>query len=262
MDFTGKVALVTGAGNGIGRATVEGFARLGAHVVIVDLDAGAGEQSAELVRRAGGEAVSIVADVTRSEDVRRYVDTALSAYGRIDCFFNNAGVGGPVAPITEYDEEAFNTVMRVNVNGVFLGLKHVLPHMTAQGSGAVVNTASVAGLLPSLGMAAYVASKHAVIGLTKTAAAEVARSGVRVNAVCPGPVETRAMRWLEEQQEGDVDEVGRRSRASQPTGRYSTAEEIANVALFLCSDLASNTTGAQYVVDGGRSATGGAVPSR
>jgi NAD(P)-dependent dehydrogenase (short-subunit alcohol dehydrogenase family) len=143
---------------------------------------------------------------------------------------------------------------------VFLGLRHVLPQMIQQKGGVVVNTASVAGLVATPGMPAYVASKHAVIGLTKTAAGEVARLGIRVNAVCPGPVDTRMIHSLEEQlSPGNASAVGERYQAAQPTGRYTTAEEIANMVLFLCSDLASNTTGGQFVVDGGRTATGGAV---
>src|SRR6185312_15384356 len=178
----------------------------------------------------------------------------------VDCFFNNAGIEGKVSPIVDYDEAVFDAVLGVNVKGVFLGLKHVLPEMIRQGGGAIVNTASVAGLVGTPGMPAYVASKHAVIGLTKTAAGEVARQGIRVNAVCPGPVDTRMIHSLEAQlNPADPAAVGRRYQAAQPTGRYTTAEEIANTVLFLCSDLASNTTGAQYVVDGGRTATGGSV---
>lgn len=260
MDFTGKVALVTGGGNGIGRAACVGFAKAGAKVVVVDKDASAAEATAGIIRQAGGEATSIGADVTKSADVQAYVKTTLEKYGRIDCFFNNAGIEGKVAHTADYDEAMFDAVLGVNVKGVFLGLRHVLPQMIKQKSGAVVNTASVAGLVATPGMPAYVASKHAVIGLTKTAAGEVARQGVRVNAVCPGPVDTRMIHSLEQQlSPGDPKSVEERYRAAQPTGRYTTVEEIANTVLFLCSDLAANTTGAQYVVDGGRTATGGAV---
>jgi NAD(P)-dependent dehydrogenase (short-subunit alcohol dehydrogenase family) len=150
----------------------------------------------------------------------------------------------------------------VNVKGVFLGMRHVLPAMLKQGSGAIVNTASVAGLMASPGMSAYVASKHAVIGLTKTAATEVSGKGVRVNAVCPGPVDTRMIHSLEAQlNPSDPKAVGDKYQASIPSGRYSTPEEIANMVVFLCSDLASNTTGGQFVVDGGRSSGSGAVTS-
>lgn len=260
MDFQDKVALVTGGGNGIGRATALGFAERGAKLVIVDRDAAAGEGSAGAICQQGGQAIFVGADVTKSADVQAYVKAALDAYGRIDCFFNNAGIEGKVMPTAEYEEAMFDAVIGVNVKGVFLGLRHVLPVMLEQKAGSVVNTASVAGLVATPGMPAYVASKHAVIGLTKTAAGEVARSGVRVNAVCPGPVDTRMIHSLEQQlNPGDPDSVGKRYQAGIPSGRYTTAEEIANAVLFLSSDLASNVTGAQWVVDGGRTAVGGAV---
>jgi NAD(P)-dependent dehydrogenase (short-subunit alcohol dehydrogenase family) len=260
MDFTGKVALVTGGGNGIGRATCVAFARYGANVAVIDRDAASAAATAGIIRQNGGEAIAVTADVTRSADVKAYVKATLDTFGRIDCFFNNAGIEGKVTPTAEYDEAVFDQVIGVNVKGVFLGLRHVLPEMIRQGTGAVVNTASVAGLVGTPGMPAYVASKHAVIGLTKTAAGEVARQGIRVNAVCPGPVDTRMIHSLEEQlAPGNAASVEERYKAAIPSGRYTTAEEVANMVLFLCSDLASNTTGAQFVVDGGRTATPGAV---
>jgi NAD(P)-dependent dehydrogenase (short-subunit alcohol dehydrogenase family) len=260
MDFKGKIALVTGAANGIGRATALAFSGAGAKLVLVDRDAAAGEATAGAIRQQGGDCRFVAADVTRSADVQAYVKAALDAFGRIDCFYNNAGIEGTVAPTAEYDEAMFDAVIGVNVKGVFLGLRHVLPVMLRQKGGAVVNTASVAGLVATPGMPAYVASKHAVIGLTKTAAGEVARAGVRVNAVCPGPVDTRMIHSLESQlNPANPQAVGDRYKNAIPSGRYTTPEEIANVVLFLCSDLAANVTGAQWVVDGGRTATGGAV---
>ena len=262
MDFTGKVALVTGGGNGIGRAACVGFAQGGAKVVVVDRDGTAAEATAGIVRQKGGEALAVTADVTKSPEVKAYVKAAIDKYGRIDCFFNNAGIEGKVAPTADYDEAVFDAVIGVNVKGVFLGLRHVLPEMIRQGGGSIVNTASVAGLVGTPGMPAYVASKHAVIGLTKTAAGEVARQGIRVNAVCPGPVDTRMIHALEQQlAPDDPASITAKYQAALPTGRYSTVEEIANMVLFLCSDLASNTTGGQFVVDSGRTATGGAVTS-
>src|SRR5438093_5687543 len=260
LDFTGKVALITGAGNGIGRATALAFANSGAKVVLVDRDAAAGEATAGVIRQQGGEARFVAADVTKSAEVQNYVKAALDAYGAIDCFHNNAGIEGVWKHTSEYDEAMFDQVIAVNVKGVFLGLRHVLPVMLQQKQGAIVNTASVAGLVATPGMPAYVASKHAVIGLTKTAAGEVARHGIRVNAVCPGPVDTRMIHSLEQMIDpSDPAKVAARYQAAMPTGRYVVPDEIANTVLFLCSDLASAITGAQYVIDGGRTATGGAV---
>ncbi len=262
MDFTDKVALITGAGNGIGRAAALGFARGGATVVAVDRDAASADAVAEAITGDGGKAIAVTADVSRSDEVRAYVARAVETCGAIDCFFNNAGIEGPVAPIAEYDEDQFDAVIAVNLKGVFLGLRHVLPVMLAQQRGAVVNTASIAGLLGAPNMPAYVASKHAVVGLTKVAAGEVSGHGVRVNAVCPGPVDTRMIRDLNRQMNpADPDRARASYEASIPSGRYSTPEEVANVVLFLCSDLAGNVTGAQYTVDGGRTATPGAVTS-
>jgi len=260
MDFTGKVAVVTGGGNGIGRATSVAFARQGAKVVVVDRDGAGAQATIGIIRQNGGEAIAVTADVVKAEDVKAYVKAAIETYGRIDCFFNNAGIEGKLAPTAEYDEAMFDAVIGVNVKGVFLGLRHVLPEMIRQGSGAVVNTASVAGLVATPGMPAYVASKHAVIGLTKTVAGEVARQGIRVNAVCPGPVDTRMIHALERQISPDNPAaVEERYQSAIPSGRYTTVDEIANMVLFLCSNLASNITGGQFVVDGGRVATGGAV---
>jgi len=260
MDFAGKVALVTGGGGGIGIATCLAFARHGAKVVVVDHDAALGQEAAGQVKAAGGEAIFARADVSRSAEVQAYVAAALDAYGRIDCFFNNAGIEGKVTPITEMDEAQWHAVIGVNLTGVFLGLKYVLPTMLKQGSGAVVNTASTAALFGGPGMAAYVASKHGVAGITKVASSDVARYGVRVNAICPGPVETRMMRSLESQRNpADPEAVHAANAAGMPTGRYTYPEEVANAVLYLCSDLSSNITGTQLVIDSGRSASGGAA---
>jgi len=263
MDFTGKVALITGGGGGIGRAAALGFALRGAKVMVVDADAGLGQTTVDVVTQQGGTSAFAQADVTRSGDVREYVAKTLALYGRIDCFFNNAGIEGKVTPIWEYDEDTFDRVIAVNLKGVFLGLRHVLPPMIAQGSGAIVNTASVAGLFGSPGMPAYCASKHAVLGITKVASTDTAGLGIRVNAVCPGPVETRMMRSLEAQRNpADPGAVHAAYAAGIPTGRYATPEEIAGAVLYLCSDLAADVTGTHIVIDGGRSGSGGVAPAR
>jgi NAD(P)-dependent dehydrogenase (short-subunit alcohol dehydrogenase family) len=260
MDFSGKVALITGGGGGIGRASALTFAEHGAKVVVVDSNPADGQASADIVTQRGGDARFVPADVTNSTDVQRYVRDTLAAFGRIDCFFNNAGIEGRVAPTQEYDEAVFDAVIAVNLKGVFLGMRHVLPVMLRQASGAIVNTASVAGLFGGPGMAAYVASKHGVIGLTKVASSDVARQGVRVNAICPGPVETRMMRSLEAQRNpNDPESVHAMMSASAPDGRYALPEEIANTVLYLCSDLSGHITGTHVVIDGGRAGSGGAA---
>jgi NAD(P)-dependent dehydrogenase (short-subunit alcohol dehydrogenase family) len=259
MDFTGKVAVVTGGGGDIGRAGVLAFASRGAKVVVVDLDEGAGRTRAELARQRGGDARFVRADVTQASDVRRYVQSSLDAYGAIDCFFNNAGIEGGIAPTQDYDEAMFDAVIGVNLKGVFLGLRHVLPVMLRQGAGTIVNSASITAIFGGPGMPAYVASKHGVLGLTKAAAADVARHGIRVNAVCPGPVETRMMRSLEAQRNpADPAAMAAANRAGIPTGRYTTVDEVANAVLYLCSTLSGNVTGTHMMLDGGRSGCGGA----
>ena len=256
MDFTGKVAIITGGANGIGQAVAQSLAARGARgVLVVDRDVAAGEATVAAIRAAGGTALFTSADVSQSADVRAYVKLALDTWGAIDCFHNNAGIEGTIATTAEYDEAMFDSVMAVNVKGVFLGLRHVLPVMLKQGHGAVVNTASVAAIFGTPGMPAYVASKHAVMGLTKVAAGEVGPQGIRVNAVCPGPIDTRMVRDIAKQvSPNNPDAVEARYAGSLPLRRYGTAQEVANVVLFLLSDLAGNITGAQYVVDGGRSA--------
>ena len=259
MDFAGKVALVTGGGGGIGRATALAFATRGAQVMAVDIDEGTAKVTADLVATSGGHARFAKADVTRSADVEGYVRATLTAFGRIDCFFNNAGIEGIIAPIQEYDEAVFDKVIATNLKGTFLGLRHVLPVMIEQGGGAVVNSASITSIFGGPGMPAYVASKHGILGLTKAAAADVARLNIRVNAVCPGPVDTRMMRSLEAQRNPDDPEgQGATIRAGIPIGRYTTPEEVADAVLFLCSPHSGAITGTHLMLDGGRSGSGGA----
>lgn len=260
MDFSGKVALVTGGANGIGKAAVEAFAKAGAKVAVVDRDGAGAQVVADAVKMANGDAIGLAADVTKAEEVAAYVQATLDAYGTIDCFFNNAGIEGAISSTVDYDEAMFDSIMSVNVKGVFLGMKHVLPVMLKQGGGSIVNTASVAGITGTPKMPAYCASKHAVIGLTKVASGEVAQAGVRVNCVCPGPVATRMIDSVMEQiNPGDPGQARANYEAGLPTGRYTEPEEIADAVLFLTSDHSKNITGTQFVVDGGRTATGGAV---
>lgn len=253
FDFTGKVAIVTGGGGGIGRAASLALAKGGARVTVVDLSEELGTETVRLIQEQGGEAMFVKADVTKSADVENYVKQTVAAYGRIDVFINNAGWEGVVKPIPEHPEEAFDKVMAINVKGVFLGLKYVLPVMIEQKSGTVVNTASLAARVGAPGMVAYIASKHAVMGITKTAALEVAKLGIRVNAVCPGPVETRMMRSLEEGfAPGAAASAKQAQEAAIPDGRYALPEEIANTVLYLASDLSSHITGQGLLVDGGQ----------
>ena len=252
IDLGEQVAVVTGAGGAIGRAVSLLLAEAGAKVLAVDADRSAGSETTDRVVEAGGSAHFVEADVSRPEDVAAYVRTAMEVWGRIDIFMNNAGRQGPVLPIVECPDDAFDAVMAVNVRGVFLGLKHVLPVMIAQRSGAVVNTASLGSFIGTRHLGPYVASKHAVMGLTKTAALEVVRDGIRVNAVCPGPVDTPLLRAIEAGQAGGhVDELRKRRMGSIPQGRYATPEEIANVMVFLASDLAAHMVGQGVHVNGG-----------
>ena len=251
-DFSDRTAIVTGGAGGIGRAVSLGLARAGAYVVVADMDRAGGEATVESIAEAGGSARFVPADVTTPEAHAACVQVALGKSGRIDIFMNNAGWQGAVAPITDYDPAIFDKVMAVNVRGVFLGLQAVLPVMIAQGAGAVVNTASLGSHVPARGLAPYIASKHAVLGLTKTAAVEVARKGVRVNAVCPGPVDTEMLRDIEAGQSPDDAETLRRKRAASiPDGRYAEAEEVADLMLYLVSDKSRHITGQGIHINGG-----------
>jgi len=256
MDFNGKVAVITGGAAGIGYAVAEGFLKGGGKVLIVDRD----PSVADAATRLGPDAISMTADVSNSADVQAYVKAALDAFGRIDCLVNNAGVEGKIAPTAEYDEAVWHRVIGVNLTGTFLGLRHVLPVMIAQGSGSVVNMSSTAGVIGTPRMPAYTASKHGVIGLTKTVSGEVARQGIRVNCVCPGPTDTNMLRSIETMiNPNDPDGVRAAYKAAIPTGRYAAPAEIANVVLFLLSDLAASVTGAHYMADMGRTQVGAAV---
>ena len=246
--FEGKVALVTGAGGGIGRATALAFAREGARVVVSDVQGAGGEETARLVADAGSGAVHVACDVTRTAEVEALVAAAVDAFGRLDCAHNNAGVEGAYARTADCDEEDFDRTCAVNLKGVYLCLKAELARMLGTGEGgAIVNTASVAGVEGAKNLPAYVASKHGVMGLTRTAALEYATRGIRVNAVCPGPIRTRMLEAIMEENP----RMEPAMIAAVPMRRLGTPEEIAEAVVWLCSDRASYVTGQGLVVDGG-----------
>ena len=252
IDFTGRAAIVTGGGGGIGRAVSLALARAGAQLMVVDLNREAAHTTAELVQAAGGQARVAVADVSRSGDVAAYVAEAVGAWGRIDIFINNAAWQGPVLPLVDYPEDDFDRVMAINVRGVFLGMRHVLPVMLERRSGAVINTGSLGSFIGTRSLAPYTASKHAVLGLTRATALEVARKGIRINAVCPGPVDTELLRAIEaEQAPGGTEQLRQQRTASIPDGRYAQPEEVANLMVYLVSDQASHITGQGIEINGG-----------
>jgi len=248
--FTDKVVVITGGAGGIGVAAGKLFADQGAQVLLVDLD----EQAlGAAVDQIGSDQVSYcVADVTQAEQVKNYVDIAVKRYGGIDCFLNNAGIEGVVAPISDYPIDVFDKVIDVNVKGVWLGLKYVMPAMIARGGGSIVITSSVAGVGGGPGLSAYVASKHAVIGLMRTASNEGAPANIRVNTVNPSPVETRMMRALEEfMAPGAAEHAKQKIEAGIPLKRYAEPKDVANIMAFLCSEEGEFCTGGVYMVDGG-----------
>ena len=250
--FEDKVVIVTGAAGGIGLAAVERFAREGARVAAVDLPGTVLDRALDAAKAAGSEAVVVEADVTSAEDVQNYVDQAVEHFGGVDALFNNAGIEGAVCPLDEYPLEVFEQVMAVNVTGVFLGMKSVVPALRARGGGAIVNTASVAGLSGNSMIPAYVASKHAVVGLSRSGGQTYAAEGIRVNAICPSPIETRMMRSLEEGLDLESMETAKElMTASIPAGRYGSPEEVAGLVAFLCSEEAAYINGSVYTIDGG-----------
>ena len=248
--FAGKVAVVTGGASGIGRAAALGFARGGASVVVADVDVAGGEETADLIAQAGGSTAFVKTDVRVASDVETMVAVAVNAFGRLDCAFNNAGVLGSGAAMVEFTEDDWDDVLDVNLKGVWLCMKHEIPAMLRTGGGAIVNTSSVAGLVGSQHSPAYAASKHGVVGLTKTAALQYAPHGIRVNCVCPAAVFSPMLETLTTRNP----QVGERLLASQPNERFASPEEVAEVVVWLCSNAASFVTGAALPVDGGYTA--------
>lgn len=250
MTFSGQVALVTGGGAGIGRSTAQAFAVEGLKVVVADRDVEGGEATVALIRQAGGEGLFVACDVTKDAEVRHLHERIIEAYGRLDYAFNNAGIEIEQGRLAEGSEAQFDAIMGVNVKGVWLCMKYQLPLMLAAGGGAIVNTASVAGLGAAPKMSIYSASKHAVIGLTKSAAIEYAKKGIRVNAVCPAVIDTDMFRRAYESGPRKAEFAA----AMHPVGRIGKVEEIASAVLYLCSDGAAFTTGHSLAVDGGATA--------
>jgi NAD(P)-dependent dehydrogenase (short-subunit alcohol dehydrogenase family) len=245
FNFSGKVALVTGGSRGIGRATAMLFAQSGAKVVIGDVDP-SGDETVEAIKRDGGEATFVRTDVSVESDVKNLVAAAVKTYGGLNCAFNNAGVLPATVALVEMEESTFDRTLAVDLKGVFLCMKHEITHMLQSGGGAIVNTASIAGLIAEPGISAYIAAKHGVIGLSKAAAVEYASKGIRINALAPGLVNTAMTKaWF------DDPNMSAYFTANTPIGRVSQPAEIAGMVLFLCSDLASFALGQTFVIDGG-----------
>jgi NAD(P)-dependent dehydrogenase (short-subunit alcohol dehydrogenase family) len=249
FNFEGKVAFVTGGASGIGRAAALAFARAGARVAVADVGEQANQETARLIEQEGGRALAVRCDVTRGEDVKAALQKTAEAFGRLDFAFNNAGIEPKKpAPTADYDEEEWNRIIEIDLRGVFLCMKHEIPLMLKSGGGAIVNTSSGAGLIGIKGSPAYTAAKHAVIGLTRAAALDYAAQNIRVNAVCPGYIDTPMMgRFTGGTPEGRAHVV-----AEEPIGRMGRPEEIANTVLWLCSDGAGFVIGHALVADGGQ----------
>lgn len=250
IGLHGKVVLVTGGASGIGRAACLAFAAEGARVVVADRDLEGGQKTVAIVRDAGGDAIFVRCDVSRAADTEALVKKTVEAFGRLDCAHNNAGIAGATARTADCGEQDWDEVIRVNLKGVWLCMQHEIAQMLKQRSGTIVNTASTAGLRGSRLASAYAASSHGIVGLTKSAALDYATDGIRINAVCPGIVDTP---MIQTRIEGDAKREAQ-FRASSPMGRMATPDEIAQVVVWLCCDAASYVTGHVLIADGGRTA--------
>jgi NAD(P)-dependent dehydrogenase (short-subunit alcohol dehydrogenase family) len=248
-NFAGKVAFVTGGANGIGRAAALAFAREKASVVVADISEQANHDTARMIEETGGRALAVRCDVTRAADVKAAMDKTVEAFGRLDFAFNNAGIEPrKPAPTADYDEEEWNRIIDINLRGVFLCMKHEIPLILKQGGGAIVNTSSGAGIIGIKGSPAYTAAKHGVIGLTRAAALDYAAQKIRVNAVCPGYIDTPMM----DRFTGGTPEGRAKVIAEEPVGRMGKPEEIAAAVVWLCSDAAAFVIGHAMVMDGGQ----------
>lgn len=248
LPLEGKVAVITGAAAGIGRAAAQVFAAQGARLILADIDAEGGEETVTLVEKAGGNAVFLPTDVTVPDQVEAMVAAAVEHFGRLDCAFNNAGLDGESRPLAESTEENWHKVIGVNLTGVYLCLRAEIRQMAEQGGGAVVNTSSIAGVVGvNMGLSAYTAAKHGAVGITKAAALEYADRNIRVNVICPGAVRTRMLDHAI--RSGALSDE--QARGLQPLGRLGTPQEIAHTAAWLCSDQASFITGVVLPADGG-----------
>lgn len=245
--FDGKVAVVTGGSFGIGRAAAVAFAARGAKVVIADWLEDKDQNTLKQIKAVGGQGIFVACDVSKSDQVKAMIDKAVGTFGRLDFAFNNAGIEGATANTHECTEENWDKTINVNLKGAWLCMKYEIPYMLQQGKGAIVNCASVAGLIGFTGLPAYVISKHGVVGLTKTAALEYAKQNIRINAVCPGVIHTDMIDRIT----GRDKEVEKQFVSMEPVGRMGTPEEVAEAVAWLCSDAASFVTGHSMPVDGG-----------